>query len=404
MQLRVKQAKELFLIIGPPGSGKTSYGMLYTLKEELAEQNSSVAVMAYTNRAVDEICSKLSDEGIDFVRIGSELSCSGEFRPQMLANRVAGIKKIEDVRSFLQRQRVVAGTLTAFNSHSALFSLRSFSLAIVDEASQILEPQIIGLVGAKHGGEEAIRKFVFIGDYKQLPAVVRQTQAESAVSDPLLNAVGLTDCRMSLFERLYRQYKNDPSVTFMLHRQGRMHEDIACLSNGLFYNGALACVPLPHQTEASAVPRVQFINIPAPPVTPSDTVNTAEAEAIAGIVKNIGKDLSVGVIVPYRNQISAVRQALDNAGIEAARHITIDTVERFQGSQREVIIYGFTVRNPYQMDFLTDNCFNEDGKTIDRKLNVVITRAMKYLFLVGNAALLSNNSLFRELINKYTYK
>ncbi len=125
---------------------------------------------------------------------------------------------------------------------------------------------------------------------------------------------------------------------------------------------------------------------------------------IAGIVKNIGKDLSVGVIVPYRNQISAVRQALDNAGIEDARHITIDTVERFQGSQREVIIYGFTIRNPYQMDFLTDNCFYEDGKTIDRKLNVVITRAMKYLFLVGNAALLSNNSLFRELINKYTYK
>ena len=76
-------------------------------------------------------------------------------------------------------------------------------------------------------------------------------------------------------------------------------------------------------------------------------------------------------------------------------------MERFQGSQREVIIYGFTVRRHYQLDFLTDNCFSENGKTIDRKLNVVMTRAMKQLYLVGNARLLATVPLYKKLMGMY---
>ncbi len=401
LQLRVKQAKELFLLIGPPGSGKTSYGMLYTLKEELTEPDTSVAVMAYTNRAVDEVCEKLTEEGIDFVRIGPELSCSPQYRAQMLCNRVEGIKHIEDIRKFLCEQRVVVGTSASFNSHSSLFSLRRFTLAIVDEASQILEPQIIGLISAKHENENAIGKFVFIGDYKQLPAVVQQTAAEARITDPLLTAQGLTDCRMSLFERLLHQHGDDPAVTYTLRLQGRMHEDIARLSNELFYDGILSCVPLAHQTEESPTARVQFFNVPAPDDSPSDTLNIPEAEVIADIVKGLQSNMTVGIIVPYRNQISAIRQALSTIPDISERNITIDTVERFQGSQREVIIYGFTVQHPYQLDFLTENCFIEGDKLIDRKLNVVITRAMKYLFLVGNASLLERNLLFKKLISKY---
>jgi superfamily I DNA and/or RNA helicase len=81
--------------------------------------------------------------------------------------------------------------------------------------------------------------------------------------------------------------------------------------------------------------------------------------------------------------------------------ISIDTVERYQGSQRDVIIYSFTVQQPYQLDFLTANCFEEDGKTIDRKLNVAITRARKQLLMTGNVAILSRNALFSELIQRY---
>ena len=113
--------------------------------------------------------------------------------------------------------------------------------------------------------------------------------------------------------------------------------------------------------------------------------------------------MSIGIIVPYRSQISAVRNAIHER-LHCDRDITIDTVERFQGSQREVIIYGFTVRRHYQLDFLTDNCFLENGKTIDRKLNVVMTRAMKRLYLVGNASLLATVPLYRKLIDTYSVK
>ncbi len=399
LQQRLKQAQDLFLIIGPPGTGKTSFGMLYSLKEELTEPNGSVAVMAFTNRAVDEICSKLVEDGIGFTRIGSELSCSPEYRPYLLSNRVAEVQKIDGIRDFIRRQRVIVGTTTAFNSHSAIFALRGFSLAIIDEASQILEPQIIGLFAAQHNSREAIRKFLLIGDHKQLPAVVQQQPEETVVNDPELRTIGLTDCRLSLFERQLSRYKNNPSIVYMLHTQGRMHEEIARFPNAFFYENKLSCVPLQHQTEPSKSPRVTFINVARPAESPSDKVNMAEAEVIADIISNTEKELSVGVIVPYRNQISAVREALNCLPDLQERDITIDTVERFQGSQRAVIIYGFTVQRPYQLDFLTDNCFLDNGKTIDRKLNVVMTRAMKRLFLVGNADLLRRNNLFRELID-----
>ena len=106
----------------------------------------------------------------------------------------------------------------------------------------------------------------------------------------------------------------------------------------------------------------------------------------------------MGVIVPYRNQIATIRSEIERLGIDSLRHISIDTVERYQGSQRDVIIYSFTVSRPYQLDFLTSNCFEENGRTIDRKLNVAITRARKQLLMTGNAALLSRNPVFKQLI------
>lgn len=79
--------------------------------------------------------------------------------------------------------------------------------------------------------------------------------------------------------------------------------------------------------------------------------------------------------------------------------IMIDTVERFQGSQRDIIIYGFTLLHARQLDFLTGGTFEEDGHTIDRKLNVALTRAREQLVLVGNPDILQSNNLFRRLIN-----
>ena len=115
---------------------------------------------------------------------------------------------------------------------------------------------------------------------------------------------------------------------------------------------------------------------------------------------NFDIDKTIGVIVPYRNQIATIKQTLQAKYPELRfDNITIDTVERLQGSQRDYIIYGFTIQEPSQLKFLTENTFIEDGYLIDRKLNVAMTRAKKQLIFVGNSDLLSMNSLYSILIN-----
>ena len=105
------------------------------------------------------------------------------------------------------------------------------------------------------------------------------------------------------------------------------------------------------------------------------------------------------MIVPYRNQIAMIRKEIERLGIEPLQRVSIDTVERYQGSQRDVIIYSFTARYGYQLDFLTSNCFQEEGRTIDRKLNVAITRARCQMLMTGCASLLRQNPLFAALID-----
>ena len=421
LALRVRQAKELFLIIGPPGTGKTSYGMLNTVREELMHEASSVLLMSYTNRAVDEICGKLADEGIDFIRLGNRLACEERFRPYLLEEKSADCSNIRELRQLLTEARVIVGTTTSLNAASAIFRLRSFSLAIIDEASQILEPHLVGLLSATDDkGDCAIRKIVMIGDHKQLPAVVQQREEDSRVNDQLLQSIGLTDCRLSLFERLLRRYSDRPDCVYMLTRQGRMHHDIALYPSRAFYDGRLQEVPLPHQTETLnadipcsngiekliATRRTAFVDVESPENSPSDKVNRCEAEAITATIVSIYRKekehfsplTTVGVIVPYRNQIAEIRKHLELTGIETLRNITIDTVERYQGSQRDYILYGFTVQRYYQLDFLTANVFEEQGHLIDRKLNVAMTRARCHLFIFGNAKLLCQTPVFSTLI------
>lgn len=406
LMLRVKQACELFLIIGPPGTGKTSFGMFNTLLEELQEPDSRVLVMSYTNRAVDEISSKLHG-AVDFIRVGSEANCAPEYREHLFSERVKQCRNRSELEGLMRRTRVFVGTTTALASARPLFLSGSFSLAIVDEAGQILEPSLLALLSMQHKGESTIRKFVLIGDHKQLPAVVQQRRQESEVTDGMLREIGLTDCRLSFFERLLHRYGQDPTVTYMLTRQGRMHPDIARFPNEAFYGGRLQAVPLPHQQEDSLRPRVTFHDVLPQEGEVADKANQAEADVIARLVREIydreREDFSatdtVGIIVPYRNQIATIRNAIDRLAIPCLHPITIDTVERYQGSQRRYIIYGFTVKHFYQLRFLTDATFVEDDKVIDRKLNVAMTRAREYLMLVGNARLLKNNDVFARLID-----
>lgn len=427
--LKSRQARELFLIIGPPGTGKTSFGLLNVLKEELLIPNSNIILLSYTNRAVDEICTKLKEQDIDFIRIGSELSASKEYHDNLLCHRTANLHTTKEVRLLINKTRVFCATTASLNSHIELLTMKTFDLAIVDESSQILEPHLIGLLSAQNTNGIAIRRFILIGDHKQLPAVVQQTPEDSIIKDSLLNDINLTDCRLSLFQRLLTNFRlkdgsYNEDYVYMLTRQGRMHRKIAEFPNKAFYESKLDIVgmpALPHQElempktsntgngirDLLITRPVSFIATPNIEQFLSDKVNQLEADMIASTVKEIytleiehfDLEKTIGIIVPYRNQISTIRNAIDAFSIPMLHNITIDTVERYQGSQRDYIIYGFTIQRRYQLNFLASNVFEENGALIDRKLNVAMTRARLHLIMFGNPSLLCQDITFNALIN-----
>jgi len=416
--LKAKQASDYFLLQGPPGTGKTSMALRFLVEEELSTLHSSASILltAYTNRAVDEICGMLTEAGIDYLRLGSAASCDPRYQSRLLDGLLGERPKLEEIRLRLRANRVIVATTSTLQSRAFILQLKHFSLCVVDEASQILEPNIIGLLASKH-----VERFILIGDHKQLPAVVQQPDDEPR----------LHDCRLSLFERLLRQERQAERTDFtaVLRRQGRMHPDIARFPNEQFYSREqLQCVPCPHQTETRLdYPqpsedilddllkhhRVLFLDSPVDstdPVSLSDKANPAEARLVADLLRRIYRQYgpsrfdanhTVGIIVPYRNQIAMIRREIVRLGLPQLSGVSIDTVERYQGSQRDVIIYSFTVRHPYQLDFLTANCFEEDGSLIDRKLNVAMTRARKQLLLTGSADVLRQNAIFAELIRRY---
>jgi len=433
--LRIKQARDYFLLVGPPGTGKTSMALRFIVEE----QAGNILLMSYTNRAVDEICDMLLSAEIPFLRIGNEYSCDERFRPFLLDRLVDSDPKLSLIKQRIAACRVFVGTTSTMQSRSNIFALKHFDLAVIDEASQILEPNIVGLLSANlphdtaisHGlrlqsdSLPAIDKFVLIGDHKQLPAVVQQNAAQATVNDPQLNAIGITDCRQSLFERLILWERSQGRMRFIgtLNRQGRMHPHIARFPNEMFYaHERLDVVPCPHQEEQQL-----GYNLPSQDVlddqlkahrllffaaenneneSPSDKANLAEARIVARILgrihrfygKHFDTNRTVGVIVPYRNQIAMIRRELQKLGVAELNGITIDTVERYQGSQRDVIVYSFTITHRYQLDFLTANCFEEDGRIIDRKLNVALTRARKQMIITGHIPTLSHNRTFKALI------
>ena len=424
--LQARQARDYFLLVGPPGTGKTSFGLMNILLEELQTSQDGVLLLSYTNRAVDEICSKLVARGLDFVRISSADSCAPEYQPYLFSRKARENLSAGGLRKLLLQAPIVVGTTTSITSAQSLFSLRRFGLAIIDEASQILEPHLMGILCARNGAVDAVQRFVLIGDHRQLPAVVQQEPAESAVTDPQLQAIGLTDCRNSLFQRLI-DLSPDKRVLFSFTHQGRMHPQVAEFANHHFYGGLLEPVPLAHQLEPLrfrnvdesdefqallSSRRVIFQACERPAHSPLPKVNQAEARLIEQFARAVYQlyvqngrpfvpEESVGVIVPYRHQIALVYNLLAESGVEALQHITVDTVERYQGSQRDVIIYGFTVQKPYQLDFLCSQTFQEGGVLIDRKLNVALTRAREQIVLIGNPQLLALNPVLGELCAEY---
>ena len=457
--LKAKQAQDYFLLIGPPGTGKTSQALQFLVREQLAgniysqpssaysaedskhnkpsetintqhstpNTQTAILLLAYTNRAVDEICNMLTENELDYIRIGNEFSCDPKYSDHLLKEVLDDNATLNSIKSTLADARIVVATTSTMNSNAALFNIKHFDLAIIDEASQILEPNIIGLLTVRHAERRAIDRFILIGDHKQLPAVVQQQDTlEAEETNNSLKDIHLLSCANSLFERLILTERAAGRTDFIgtLHKQGRMHPDIADFANRKFYaREQLECVPLAHQLEQTlayneasedetddVLKAHRMIFIPSKPcrqLNISEKVNTEEARIITDLLRRLYRQLgnnfdpqkSVGVIVPYRNQIAMIRKEIEKLGIPELEEISIDTVERYQGSQRDIILYSFTIQSRYQLDFLTANTFYEDGQPIDRKLNVAITRARKQLILTGNEPTLRQNQIFAELID-----
>lgn len=446
--LKAQAAKDYFLLIGPPGTGKTSRA-LRSMVEAFYREGKEILLLSYTNRAVDEICKMLTaiTPEIDFIRIGSELSCDEAYRAHLIENVLESCTTRREVQERVVRCRIFVGTVATLSIKTELFRLKTFDVALIDEATQILEPQLLGLLCMRSvSGGNAIGKFILIGDHKQLPAVVLQSSEQSEVYDEGLRAIGLCNLKDSLFERLYRNVTKhqsgcclqtstldlEPSnvhsqlSTFnaldILCRQGRMNVEVAAFPNHAFYGGLLQPVGLEHQTgtleltpalydnEFAALLTRRVAFLPSVPESPMQSVkmNHSEAKIVARLAAAVYRQYAsaeggfnnvstLGIITPYRSQIALIKKEIASMGIAELNDILVDTVERFQGSERDVIIYSFCVNRLSQLRFLA-NLTEENGIQIDRKLNVALTRARKQMFITGVPRLLEHNPIYCRLL------
>ncbi len=429
--LKAKQAKELFLLVGPPGTGKTSKALSSMVQEFYTDDNSNILLASFTNRAVDEICEALEKlpQKPEYIRIGNEHACAPQYTRRLLKNVIINCQRREEISRKLLSTRIIVGTISSLSGRQELFELKKFDVAIVDEASQILESQIAGLLAATTPhGEPAIKKFILIGDPKQLPAVVAQSPHEAEITSPLLRERGFTSHAISFFERIYNYYSKNPLPQLMasLYSQGRMHPEVGDFANKYFYEGTLQPIPLPHQTEQLpyvvydknnetekilATRRTKFITTAAAPNDENPKINSSEAQAIATFVATYCKlckdnniacnpNKDIGIIVPFRNQIAMVTNEISRLKIPNSENIIIDTVERFQGSQRDIILYGTTISTPSMMDILSVTTTDAKGALIDRKLNVAITRARRQMFIFGVPEALQASPLYSALMRE----
>lgn len=405
----IVSCKDYYLLWGPPGTGKTSLIIKHLAKVLYEQSNEKIFLIAYTNRAVDEICEALAHAGLkeEFIRIGSSNSVAEDSKPNLLNEKIKGLKSRKTIVDLLSKTRIYVSTASSLMGKLELFNIVEFNTIIVDEASQILEPMLCGLL-------TKFRKFVLIGDHKQLPAVVTQKDIETKITNEVLNQHGFYSTKTSLFERLYVQcIKNNWIHAFdILSHQGRMHHDIMEFVNHNFYESKLKLIP---KIERLNYPiknyfaiesshwlcnhRMVFINSSVE-INAKWKTNDDEAKKVREIVFQLKhqyesnnrtwNETNIGIITPYRAQISLIKSYLP-----LDTKIMVDTVERFQGGAKDIIIISLCTNKLSQLNTLIVN--SDQG--IDRKLNVALTRAKEQIIIIGNEDILTTNPVYKSLIN-----
>ena len=419
---KVLRAKDVAIVHGPPGTGKTTT-LVEAIYETLRREN-QVLVCEHSNMAVDWISEQLVDRGVNVLRIGNPtkvndkmLSFTYERRfadhpdyPQLWSIRETIRKlrqnrnrrrdegfhqKVERLKSrateleirinaqLFGEARVIASTLTG--SANRLLSGQKFGTLFIDEAAQALEPACW----------IAIRKasrVILAGDHCQLPPTVKSIAA-------LRGGLGTT-----LMERIVKQ---KPETVTLLKTQYRMNEQIMRFSSDWFYGGMI-----------EAAPQVRFRGILDldNPMTWIDTsavagkeefvgesfgrINRAEADMTLDVLQEyftrIGKArvleerIDVGVISPYRAQVQLLRRLIRKKEFFKPYRglISVNTVDGFQGQERDVIVISLVRANADgQIGFLSDL----------RRMNVAITRARMKLMIMGDVPTMTRHPFYRKL-------
>lgn len=384
----VRAGAECTLVLGVPGSGKTS--AIVGMVRAMVAGGHSVLVSSYTNSAVDNILLKLADLGTPLLRLGRASGVhmgiraflpGGERYPD---TSVAGLHR-------LAAEVPVVG-VTCLGVAHPLLRHRVFDLCILDEAGQLTLPSSLGpLLKA--------RRFALVGDNNQLPPLVASKAAQEA---------GLG---VSLFERLATAH---PQAVISLAAQYRMAAPIMALSNSLIYGGSLRCgdqrtacssLGLERRASLASQPRwireawdpdrhVVFLDTSAAGLRESAAgdalsnegeVRMVVALARAGVAAGLAQ-ASLGVISPYRRQVAALQGALGLAALPAVEALTVD---RCQGRDKPAIL----------ISFVRSNEARQAGTLLRdwRRMNVALTRARSKLVLIGDLQTLCEMELFQRL-------
>ncbi|KAJ3294016.1 Tripartite DNA replication factor [Borealophlyctis nickersoniae] len=400
---KVMSARDYALILGMPGTGKTT--TIACITESLVKCGKSVLLTSYTHSAVDNVLLKLKEERIDFVRLGNKQKVHPAI-VEHTPNPNGEISSVEELDQFYNSKMVVATTCLGITH--MLFMKRKFDYCIVDEASQLTLPVCLGPL-------RFADVFVLVGDHYQLPPLVRNPEAKD------------TGLSLSLFKLLSETH---PEAVASLEHQYRMNTDIMELSNALIYNYRLRCgteeiansvLHIPqlakglgrlHSSQTGLVsypncngvgcwirdlldPRrkVVFVNTDDVPATDSRSGDLVHNEVEACLVHQVAEALissdveesSVGVISPYRSQLKLISHKLRHYS-----RIEILTVDRFQGRDKDCVLVSLVRSNRKQNvgELLRDW----------RRINVAFTRAKRKLIIFGSASTLEGTTLFAKFL------
>ncbi|CAH9097877.1 unnamed protein product [Cuscuta epithymum] len=386
--LKILTSKDYALILGMPGTGKTST-MVHAVKALLI-RGASVLLTSYTNSAVDNLLLKLKAQDIDFIRIGRSESIHEEIREHCPST--TELFGIEDIKQRLEKVKVVG--VTCLGITSPLLTKKRFDVCIMDEAGQTTLPVSLGpLLLAS--------KFVLVGDHYQLPPLVQSSEAKEN---------GMT---VSLFCRLSEAH---PQAISALQSQYRMCKEIMELSNTLIYGNRLRCgssevenAKLTYSCPIAGPPWMKEVINPAKPVMFINTdlllafetndhksiKNPMEAFIIAEVTNKLLKvgisQEDIGIITPYNSQADLIRQSVSTS-------VEIHTIDKYQGRDKDCILVSFVRSN--------ENPKSGASTLLGdwHRINVALTRAKKKLIMVGSCATLSKVPLLKLLIEKVEHQ